>query len=241
MDERIAIVTGANRGLGLEACRQLATRGLRVVLTARDGAKAEAAAASLHAQGLGQVEAAVLDVSSDQSVAAFAERTLAGLPRVDVLVNNAGAIFESTHERDEQGAASPWVVSAETVLRAVDTNTLGAYRMLARVMPRMNEAGYGRVVNVTSGMGALTDMNGGWPAYRISKTALHAVTRVFHAEAAAGVKINAVCPGWVRTDMGGAGATRSIPEGAAGIVLAATLPEDGPSGALMRDGKVLPW
>jgi NAD(P)-dependent dehydrogenase (short-subunit alcohol dehydrogenase family) len=97
------------------------------------------------------------------------------------------------------------------------------------------------VVNVSSGMGALTDMSSGWPAYRISKTALHAVTRLFHNEAKAGVKVNAVCPGWVRTDMGGATATRSIPEGVAGIVTAATLPDDGPSGVFMRDGEIIDW
>ncbi|MEM9462380.1 MAG: SDR family NAD(P)-dependent oxidoreductase [Myxococcota bacterium] len=241
MTERIAIVTGANRGLGLQTSRELAERGYRVVLTARTRDNAEAAVASLATVGPGSVEPAELDVASDPSVAAFAEQILAGLPRVDVLVNTAGAIFESTHDRESQGAASVWVVSADTVLAAVSTNTLGAYRLLVRVLPRMNEAGYGRVVNVTSGMGALTDMHGGWPAYRISKTALHAVTRVFHAEARPGVKVNAVCPGWVRTDMGGPGATRSLAEGAAGIIRAATLPDDGPSGVLMRDGTVCAW
>ncbi|MCA9707516.1 MAG: SDR family NAD(P)-dependent oxidoreductase [Myxococcales bacterium] len=241
MDERIAIVTGANRGLGLRTCEELLTQGYRVVLTARDAARAEAAAASLREAGLGPVEAATLDVSSESSVAAFAEHTLAALPRVDVLVNNAGAIFETTNDRGREGSTSVWVVPAQTVLDAVNTNAMGAYRMLQRVLPRMNDAGYGRVVNVSSGMGALTDMGSGWPAYRISKTALHAVTRLFHNQARGGVKVNAVCPGWVRTDMGGAAATRSIPEGAAGIVLAATLAEDGPSGVLMRDGKVIDW
>lgn len=240
MGERIAIVTGANRGLGLQTSRELAQRGYQVVLTARDSAKAEAAAAGLREEGL-DVRAAVVDVSSDESVDAFARDTLAGLPRVDVLVNNAGAIFEATNDRSDEGSANPFVVSADTVLRSVGTNSLGAYRMLQRVLPLMNQAGYGRVVNVSSGMGALTDMGSGWPAYRISKAALHAVTRLFHNEAGAGVKVNAVCPGWVRTDMGGSVATRSIPEGTAGIVLAATLPEDGPSGVFMRDGHVIDW
>jgi NAD(P)-dependent dehydrogenase (short-subunit alcohol dehydrogenase family) len=105
----------------------------------------------------------------------------------------------------------------------------------------MNEAGFGRVVNVSSGLGALTDMDGGWAAYRISKTALNGVTRVFAAEAGPNVKINSVCPGWVRTDMGGPDADRSVTEGAAGIVWAATLPEHGPSGGFFRDGKAIDW
>ena len=240
MAERIAIVTGANRGLGFETARQLGQRGFRVYVTARRREDAEAAAAKLAAEDL-DVVPGVVDVSSDDSVDAFARDVLAELPRIDVLVNNAGAIFESTNDRGDEGSASVFVVSAATVLDSVNTNTLGAYRMSRHVLPRMNEAGTGRIVNVSSGMGALTDMGSGWPAYRISKTALHAVTRQFDAVAEHGVKINAVCPGWVRTDMGGASATRSIAEGVAGIVTAATLPDDGPSGAFLRDGAVIDW
>ena len=229
---RIAIITGANRGLGFETARQLAQQGFRVYVTGRDEARARAAADKLAEDGLDAV-AAVLDVASDESVDRFARDVLAELPRVDVLVNNAGAIVESS------GGALD--VSAATVLESLNTNTLGAYRVSQRVLPRMNDAGYGRIVNVSSGMGALTDMGSGWPAYRISKTALHAVTRQFHAAAKPGVKVNAVCPGWVRTEMGGASATRSIPEGAASIMAAATLPDDGPSGAFLRDGSVIDW
>ncbi len=240
MPERIAIVTGANRGLGFETARQLAQRGFRVYLTARRREDAQAAAATLVAEGL-DVVPGVVDVSSDDSVDAFAREVIDELPRIDVLVNNAGAIFESTNDRGDEGSASVFVVSPATVLAAFETNTLGAYRMSRHVLPRMNEAGTGRIVNVSSGMGALTDMGSGWPAYRISKTALHAVTRQFDAVAEPGVKVNAVCPGWVRTDMGGASATRSVPEGAAGIVTAATLADGGPSGALLRDGEIIDW
>jgi NAD(P)-dependent dehydrogenase (short-subunit alcohol dehydrogenase family) len=229
---RVAIVTGANRGLGFEVARVLATRGLRVVLTARTQAKADDAAATLTAQGL-DVLAEVVDVASDESVEAFVVRFRQTFDRLDVLVNNAGAIFD-----DEGGALQ---VPASTVLRSIDTNAMGAYRMTQALLPLMNAGGYGRVVNVSSGMGALTDMGGGWPGYRISKTALNAVTRLFAGTGSGDVKVNAVCPGWVRTDMGGAGASRSVEEGAAGITLAATLASDGPTGAFLRDGEVIDW
>ena len=238
--KKIAIVTGANRGLGREVAHGLARQGMKVVVTGRNLDALAPVVASIVGEGH-EAEAAELDVSSDESVDAFAKDCLAQLPRVDVLVNNAGAIFELTNDRGQSAAASPLVVPPEIVAKAFNTNTLGAYRLLRHVLPIMNAQRHGRVVNVSSGMGALGDMDGGWPAYGISKTALHAVTRVFHAEAGAGVKVNAVCPGWVRTDMGGAAATRSVEEGAASILTAATLPDSGPSGVFLRDGEVIDW
>jgi NAD(P)-dependent dehydrogenase (short-subunit alcohol dehydrogenase family) len=230
MTQHIAIVTGANRGLGLATCRELARRGHKVVLTARNGEDAESAAAALRGEGL-DVMAARLDVSSDRSVADFDRHVVRKLERVDVLVNNAGAIFEPKGARGT-GEVEPAVLTA-----AFETNTLGAYRLTRMLLPRMNQAGYGRVVNVSSGMGGITEMGGGSPAYRVSKAALNALTRIFHAEARGDVKVNSVCPGWVQTDMGGRSATRTLEEGVAGIVWAATLPADGPSGGFFRDGK----
>jgi NAD(P)-dependent dehydrogenase (short-subunit alcohol dehydrogenase family) len=209
------------------------------MLAARDRARGDAAVRALRDEGV-VAEAMTLDVASDDSVRAFMaelesrQRPAAGnLVRVDVLVNNAGAIVERGHSRTAE-------VTAATVAESLNNNTLGAYRLLQAILPLMNRHGYGRVVNVSSGMGGITEMSGGWPAYRISKAALNAVTRVFAAEAAGdNVKINSVCPGWVRTDMGGAGATRSVEEGASGIVWAATLPSDGPSGGFFRDGRAI--
>jgi NAD(P)-dependent dehydrogenase (short-subunit alcohol dehydrogenase family) len=240
MPDRIAIVTGANRGLGLEVSRELAQQGFRVVMTGRSPEKVEEAARALAAEGL-PVEAEHVDVSSDEEVAAFVKRFRERHDRLDVLVNNAGAIFDGTNDRSNEGNVTAFTVPAAIVLQSVNTNSLGAYRMTQALMPMMNDAGHGRVVNVSSGMGALTDMGTGWPAYRVSKTALHAVTRIFHGQARGDVKVNAVCPGWVRTDMGGRGATRSIPEGAASIMAAALLPPDGPSGAFLRDGERIAW
>ncbi|MEZ4454346.1 MAG: SDR family NAD(P)-dependent oxidoreductase [Nannocystaceae bacterium] len=235
--DRTALITGANRGLGLQTARELARRGLRVILSARSRDKAEAAAKLLEGEGLGaRVIPEVVDVASDESVRGLADRLRAAGVHVDVLVNNAGMLFEARGRN--VGALD---IDMAVILETINNNTLGAMRTLQAFFPAMLASGYGRVVNVSSGMGALTDMDGGWPAYRTSKTALNAVTRLFHNEARGDVKVNSVCPGWVQTDMGGAGATRTLEEGAAGIVLAALLPEDGPSGVFLRDGAVIAW
>ncbi|MEM7676666.1 MAG: SDR family NAD(P)-dependent oxidoreductase [Myxococcota bacterium] len=234
MTQRVAVVTGAGRGLGLATARALAERGYDVCLTARSLARAESAAAQLREDGV-RLSAAALNVADAASVAAFfndvIDETRGG--RIDVLVNNAGTVFE---------ASGPALgVSAETLMRSFENNVVGAFRMLREALPLMNKGGYGRVVNVSSGMGSLTDMGGGHPAYRMAKAAMNAMTRIFAHEAQADVLVNAVCPGWVRTDMGGPNATRSIPEGTAGIVWAATLPQSGPSGGFFRDGEPIPW
>jgi len=234
--KRRAVVTGASRGLGLEVSRQLAALDYEVVLTARTEAHAQTAASTLREQGH-DVTSHVLDITEQDSV----DRLFAWLDeregRLDVLVNNAGVVLDGPRER----WAGALEIPAEVVLRSFEINALGAYRMTQRAMPRMNAAGYGRVVNVSSGLGLLDGMRGGWPAYRISKAALSAVTLVFDAEAGLGVLVNAMTPGWVRTDMGGEGATRGVEEGARWIVRAATLPGDGPSGAFLQDGVSAGW
>ena len=218
---KTAIVTGANRGLGLAACKELCEHGYRVLLCARSQDKAERTVAELDSDA---VTPHTLDVASDESVAAFAE----SLTDAHVLINNAGAIFD--------GDDSP-----ARVLEAFNNNSLSAYRMMDAVLPLMNAGGYGRIVNVSSGMGSLDDMGGGYAPYRISKTAMNAMTGIFHARASQNVKVNSVCPGWVRTEMGGSSATRSIDRGVSGIIWAATLPDDGPSGGFFRDGKPIAW
>ncbi|MBX3125413.1 MAG: SDR family NAD(P)-dependent oxidoreductase [Polyangiaceae bacterium] len=233
---RVAVVTGGNRGLGLETCRRLGELGDRVVLTSRSLARARQAAALLREQGLDVVGEEV-DVRSDDSVADFFADYDRRHGRIDVLVNNAGAVFGG-----EGGGATKAVdTPSEVLIAAFDNNAIGAFRMLRGALPRMNGAGYGRVVNVSSGMGGIAEMDGGHAAYRLSKAALNAITRLFHAEAKRNVLVNSVCPGWVRTDMGGQSATRSVEEGASGIVWAATLPEGGPSGGFFRDGEPTPW
>ena len=238
MVTRTALVTGANRGLGLETARQLARLGYRVLLAARDLGKAEAAARRLREEGL-DVLPFELDVSSDASCTRLTE-----IGAVDALVNNAGVMLESDENPLAAGLLSQSALDvAPGLLReTLETNTLGAYRVIQALAPGMRERGYGRIVNVSSGLGQLNDMGGGYPAYRVSKTALNALTRIFAAElGGTGVLVNSVCPGWVKTDMGGAGARLSPEEGVRTIVWAATLPDDGPTGGFFRNLNPIPW
>jgi NAD(P)-dependent dehydrogenase (short-subunit alcohol dehydrogenase family) len=222
---RVALVTGANRGIGLEVCRQLAHRGYVVLLGARDAAKAARAARQLG----GDISPVQLDVADPESVRAAA----AGLDRLDVLVNNAAILYDTW----QRGVDA----DLDQVSEALDTNLLGPWRVTQAVLPLLRASPAGRIVNVSSGAGALTDMGGGTPAYRTSKAALNALTRILAAELRVdAILVNAVCPGWVATDMGGAGG-RPVADGAAGIVWAATLPDDGPTSGFFRDGRAIDW
>lgn len=234
----LAVVTGANRGLGLETCRQLGARGYRVILTSRDPQQGRAAAEGLHQTGL-DVSCHALDVGDGASVHALADYIRNDFGRLDVLVNNAGILIDGK-ESEMQGASSVFQAEIETLRRTLETNTFGPLRLCQQLIPLMQ--GRGRVVNVSSGMGQLSEMNGGYPGYRLSKVALNALTRIFADELqGTQVKVNSVCPGWVRTALGGPEAERSVEEGADTIVWLATLPDDGPSGGFFRDRQVIPW
>jgi NAD(P)-dependent dehydrogenase (short-subunit alcohol dehydrogenase family) len=232
----VAVVTGAYRGLGLETGRQLAALGYRVVLTARREAEGKSAAAKL-AGGGQDVRFHPLDVTIAASIKALAGYLQTELGGLDVLVNNAGIFPDPSPGSPE---SSIFEADLKVVLRGFESNALSALALCQALIPLMN--GSGRVVNVSSGMGQLSDMNGCCPGYRLSKTALNAVTRIFADELrGTDIKINSVCPGWVQTDMGGPNATLSVEDGAKGIVWAATLPTDGPSGGFFRHGQPIPW
>jgi NAD(P)-dependent dehydrogenase (short-subunit alcohol dehydrogenase family) len=230
---RVALVTGANRGIGQEVTRQLARRGFTVALGSRSLAKGERAAEDLASEGL-TVLPRQLDVSDDESVKRLAARVEEEHGSLDVLVNNAAILYDTW-----QRALG---TDLDVVREALETNTFGALRMCETFAPLLRRSGRGRIVNVSSGAGSLATMGGGTPAYNVSKVALNALTRMLAAELrGTGILVNAVDPGWTATDMGGHGG-RSIEDGAAGVVWAATLPEGGPTtGGFFYDGQPEAW
>ncbi|MER5473348.1 SDR family NAD(P)-dependent oxidoreductase [Streptomyces sp. NPDC002935] len=222
----IALVTGANRGIGREVARRLASDGHTVYLTARS---AEAAADAADAIGLPDVRPLRLDVTSEADIAAAAR----DIDALDVLINNA-AIAYDTWQRAT-------TADLDVVREAAETNLYGPWRLTQALLPLLRASRHPRIVNVSSEAASLAGMGGGTPAYSASKAALNALTRMFAAELRSdGILVNAVCPGWVATDMGGPGG-RPVEEGAASVVWAATLADDGPTGGFFRDGRRLPW
>jgi NAD(P)-dependent dehydrogenase (short-subunit alcohol dehydrogenase family) len=226
---KTVLVTGASKGIGLEVARQLAQRGWRVFVGARDAARGEAAAAAIE----GDAALLELDVNQPGSLAKAARELTAEIAQLDVLVNNAAIL--------EDGDSSVLALSPEIARRTLETNVLGPLRVTQAFLPLLRHSPGARVINVSSAAGQLSgDLNSFAPAYSISKTALNGLT-VQLAAALPEFAVNAISPGWVRTDMGGANAPRSVEEGAAGIVwLAAEAPQS-LTGKFLRDREVLDW
>jgi NAD(P)-dependent dehydrogenase (short-subunit alcohol dehydrogenase family) len=231
--QKIALVTGANRGIGLEACRQLAKQEITVILSSRDTAKGEQVKQQLEQENLSVVYHQ-LDVTDQNSIKQMEGFIREQYGRLDILVNNAG-IFPDPMKNALDSTVNE-------LRAAMETNLYGPFRLCKHFIPLMQQNNYGRIVNLSSGMGQLSDMNGCCPAYRTSKTAVNALTRLLADELkGSNILINSMCPGWVKTDMGGPNATRPVEEGADTIVWLATLPDDGPSGGFFRDRQPIPW
>lgn len=223
----VSLVTGGNRGIGREVCRQLAARGHTVLLTARSARQATAAARDIGAEPLR------LDVTDAGSIADAARQVGDRYGRLDVLVNNAGICYDTW-----QRAAS---ADLAVVREAMETNLYGPWLMVQQFLPWLRASDHPRIVNVSSESGSLASMGGGTPAYAVSKAGLNALTRMLADELRGDrILVNSACPGWTATDMGGPGG-RPVADGAASVVWAATLPDDGPTGGFFRDGRPVPW
>ena len=226
-------MTGANRGIGFEVCRQLARAGCRVALSARGERKALEAARVLAAEGL-DVSAVALDVTDGATIAAARRSLDERFGQVDLLVNNAAILVAE----DEGLLETP----LDDLRQTLETNVVGAIATCQAFVPAMVARRYGRVVNVSSAAGQLANMGSYAPAYSISKAALNAFTRqLAAATTGTGVLVNSANPGWVRTDMGGPHAPRSVAQGADTIVWLATLPADGPTGGFFSDRRPMAW
>jgi NAD(P)-dependent dehydrogenase (short-subunit alcohol dehydrogenase family) len=258
-NKRVAIITGADRGIGFEVSRELGALGFKIVLTSPDRARGELAAAKLRREGLNIVYRK-LDLLNERDIRSLSVFVLNKFGRVDVLVNNAGVMLDSGRSKVEgllsrrikkipkrKGVGEgPGIleINIDIVRATLEINTLGALKMCQAFVPVMMKADYGRVVNVSSSLGQLNDMTDEdkVPAYQMSKTALNAVTRMV-ADAASGsnVAVNSVCPGWTRTDIGGPEAPQSTEEAAETIVWLATQPDNGPTDGFFRDKRRIAW
>lgn len=235
MDKRIAVVTGTNRGIGFEISRQLAKHEVHVLMTARNEEKGAVACLALQEEEGLDVRFHQLDVTDRQSIARLAAFVDKEYGRLDILVNNAGVMLDP---KGSKALAS----DVKTYRDTMEVNVYGPLMLCQALVPLMRKRGYGRIVNMASGLGQLADMGTGTPAYRVSKTALNVLTRMLAQELqGTNILVNSVCPGWVRTDMGGPDAPRTVAEGADTAVWLALLPDGGPTGGFFRDRQPIPW
>jgi NAD(P)-dependent dehydrogenase (short-subunit alcohol dehydrogenase family) len=233
MREKVAVVTGGNRGIGLEVCRQLAKLNYIVILTCRSEKKGIEATREF-SKDEATVRHFTMDVTKPRQILELKDFLEKEYGRCDVLVNNAGIFL------DKEG--SFFNAELATIRETMETNVYGPVLLCQTLVPLMKKNGYGRLVNLSSGLGQLSEMGAGFTGYRFSKTAINVITRMVASElSGTNILINSMCPGWTKTDMGGPGATRSVEEGADTAVWLATLPDGGPTGKFFRDRKEIAW
>ncbi len=239
-EKKIALITGGNRGLGFGTCRRLAHLNYEVILASRDLHKGEEKVNELRREGL-NVHFLQLDLEKSDSIERAYKEVEKRWGRLDVLINNAGILMDLNSSPDSKKEDS-FQLHRENLEKTFQINVVGPYELCERFGKLMRVNHFGRIVNVSSGLGQLSQMSQGYESYRISKAALNAVTRIFAGQFRhANILVNSVDPGWVKTDMGGASAPRSLEEGVSGIIWAATLPENGPTGGFFRDGQPIEW
>ncbi len=232
-EKKLAAVTGGNRGIGFQICRDLAREGFKVILTSRDLKKGQDAAEKLKDEGL-DVKFYQLDIISIDGIENFYQTILNDFGKLDVLINNAAILPEPI--------SSGLSAELQEIKKTMETNVYGTIVLCQKFIPLMIKNNYGRIVNLSSGLGQLKEMGGGYFAYRVSKTALHAVTKIFASETSHyDIQINCVDPGWVKTDMGGSGATSTPEEGAVTPVWLSSRPKGEPSGMFYKDRKIIDW
>jgi NAD(P)-dependent dehydrogenase (short-subunit alcohol dehydrogenase family) len=234
MEERIVVVTGGNRGIGQEICRQLAKLNLTVVLTSRHEKDGLEAVAELNKQEL-PVRYHQLDVNDPVQILKLRDFLSKKYGRCDCLVNNAGILLDKND-------SNFFNTDLDLVRQTMETNVYGPFLLCQALVPLMKNNNYGRIVNISSGLGQLSEMGSGFTSYRFSKTAINVITRELAAElAGTNILVNSMCPGWVKTRMGGPGAMRSVEEGADTAVWLSTLPDGGPTGKIFRDRQEVTW
>jgi NAD(P)-dependent dehydrogenase (short-subunit alcohol dehydrogenase family) len=240
----IALITGANKGIGLETARQLAAQGIHVLIGARDAANGEAAAQKLQAAGY-KADFIALDVSNEASVKQAAQTVTDRYGKLDILVNNAGI-----HPEYPQGIFSFEQMSLDLMMQIYQTNVFGPFMMIQAFLPLLRQSSAGRIVNTSSSVGSLTEQSNpespyypvNTAGYNSSKTALNALTVQLAKQLTdTNIKVNSACPGWVQTDMGSAAAPRTVEEGVRIIIKLATLPNDGPNGGFFDENGPIGW
>jgi NAD(P)-dependent dehydrogenase (short-subunit alcohol dehydrogenase family) len=248
--DKVAFITGANKGIGLETARGLGALGVAVVIGSRDGAKGRAAAEKLHREGIAQVEAVQFDVTRPEDHMRIAKHLEDRYGRLDILVNNAGVALESADFGAPGGFNTTSTVAPDILRRVFDTNFFGVVALTQVLLPLIRKAPAGRIVNLSSILGSLTIHSDPTSpiyhmkafAYDASKTALNAFTvHLAHELSKTAIKVNSAHPGWVKTDMGGSAAPMELADGGKTSVQLATLPDDGPTGGFFHLGERLPW
>jgi NAD(P)-dependent dehydrogenase (short-subunit alcohol dehydrogenase family) len=232
-DIKVALVSGGNRGIGYELVKQLALNGFKAILASRDPEMSHEAAQKLKESNL-DVSFVVMDVDNQESIRQAAMTVNERYGRLDVLINNAGVYLD---ENEKLLTMEPSILEG-----TMTTNFFGAYHVIRSFIPLMEKQGYGRIINVSSEYGAMSEMSyQGVGAYKLSKLALNGLTRLVAAEINGDIKINAVDPGWVSTDMGGPSAPRTPKQAAESILWLATIGPEGPNGEFFRDGRRIDW